>query len=147
MPRKYCTLISAVHLFLMDGNKILLLRRFNTGYEDGNYSVPAGHAESGEKITQAMQRESLEEIDINLSDEQLKMVHVMHRFSLGQERIDFFFKAELADLQPKNAEPEKCDELLWADAEKVPENTIPYVKKALELIMKGKTFSEFGWED
>jgi hypothetical protein len=30
-------LVSAVHLFFIRDGKILLLRRFNTGYEDGKY--------------------------------------------------------------------------------------------------------------
>lgn len=44
--RKYFTMPVAVHLFLLRGNEILLLRRYNTGYEDGNYSVPAGQRHS-----------------------------------------------------------------------------------------------------
>jgi len=52
----------AVHLFFLRETQILLLRRFNTGYEDGNYSVVAGHVEAGETITQAAVREGNEEI-------------------------------------------------------------------------------------
>ena len=40
-------LIPSVHLFLVQGQNILLLRRFNTGYEDGKYSVIAGHSAIG----------------------------------------------------------------------------------------------------
>ena len=40
--------ITAVHLILIENNKILLQRRYNTGYEDGNYSVVAGHVEENE---------------------------------------------------------------------------------------------------
>lgn len=53
------TLIAAVHLFLLDGDKVLLSRRFQTGYEDGNFSVPAGHLDGNETIHEAMIREAL----------------------------------------------------------------------------------------
>jgi len=42
----------AVHLFLLQDNKILLSKRYNTGYEDGNWNVPAGHVEEGESVPQ-----------------------------------------------------------------------------------------------
>ena len=41
-------LIVAVHLFLLRNDEIILLRRFNTGYEDGNYSLIAGHIDGNE---------------------------------------------------------------------------------------------------
>ena len=58
--------ITAVHLILIENNKILLQRRYNTGYEDGNYSVVAGHVEENESVIETMQREALEEIGINI---------------------------------------------------------------------------------
>ena len=54
-------LVVAVHLILIENGKILLLRRYNTGYEDGNYSLVAGHIDGNESVIQAMQREALEE--------------------------------------------------------------------------------------
>jgi 8-oxo-dGTP pyrophosphatase MutT (NUDIX family) len=32
-----------LHIFLVRGDEVLLLRRVDTGHEDGDYSVPAGH--------------------------------------------------------------------------------------------------------
>lgn len=47
----------SVHLFLRQESEILLLRQYQTGNEDGNYSVPAGHVELNEEVRRAMDRE------------------------------------------------------------------------------------------
>lgn len=52
-------LVTAVHLILIEDKKILLQKRYNTGYEDGNYSIVAGHIDGNESVIKAMQREAL----------------------------------------------------------------------------------------
>ena len=137
-------LIPAVHLFLIKDDQVLLLRRFNTGWEDGNYSVPAGHADGNETMRQAMAREALEEIGVTIRPEDLEIAHVMHRMS-DSERVDFFFTAATWDGQPSNVEPEKCDDLSWYSLNALPENTIDYIRQALECYQKGESYSELGW--
>jgi len=144
MKRKYFKFVSAVHLFLVRDNKILLSRRFNTGYEDGKYGVPAGHIDGGEKATDAMTREAFEETGLIIDPCYLKTVHVMHRKST-EERIDFFFEINRWSGEPKNMETDKCDELKWFLIDGLPANLIPYVKAAIECYKKGVYFSEFGW--
>lgn len=52
------TLVSAVHLLLLRDDQLLLSRRFQTGYQDGNYSLPAGHVDADESCLQALLRET-----------------------------------------------------------------------------------------
>lgn len=83
--------IPASYLILMKDNKILLQRRFNTDYKDGEYGIPSGHVEKNESFTKALIREMKEEIGIILKPKDLKVVHVMHRKSeMEEERIDTF---------------------------------------------------------
>jgi len=79
----------AVHLFFLEDDQILLLRRFNTGYEDGKYSIVAGHLEAGETVTQAAAREAQEEAGVLIRPEDVQVVHVMNR-KPNDERVDFF---------------------------------------------------------
>lgn len=51
--------IPAVYIFLEKDGKFLIARRCNTGYQDGNYQVPAGHVDEGELPTEAMVRGTL----------------------------------------------------------------------------------------
>ncbi len=145
MKRNYFKFVSAVHLFFVRDNKILLSRRFNTGYEDGKYGVPAGHIDGNEKATDAAKREACEETGVIIDPCYLKIVHVMHRKST-EERIDFFFEIDEWLGKPKNMETDKCDELKWFLMNELPLNTIPYIKTAIENYRKGINFSEFGWE-
>jgi ADP-ribose pyrophosphatase YjhB (NUDIX family) len=137
-------LLVAVHLFLIKDRSVLLLRRYNTGYEDGNYSVVAGHIDGNEHVYDAMIREAKEEAGITLAIENLEIIQVMHR-KAKEERIDYFFFCGKWEGEIKNMEPQKCDELAWYPLEDLPENTIEYINAAIENYRKGIKFSLFGW--
>ena len=134
-----------VHLLFFRQNQILLLRRFNTGFEDGNYSVPAGHLDGNEPVRVAAQREALEEVSVHINIEDIAFANVIHRKSDG-ERVDFFVHIKVWDGEPFNAEPDKCDELRWCNLDALPENTISYVRQAIQNFRDGIVFEEFGWE-
>ena len=141
--------VPASYLTLMKDGKVLLLRRFNTGYEDGNYSMVAGHVDQGETFTQCIIREAKEEAGILLKPEDLKAMHVMHRNSHtteNNERVDIFFIAQNWQGEPQNKEPNKCDDLSWFELDNLPENTIPYIRQALEGIKNRVYYSEHGWQ-
>jgi 8-oxo-dGTP diphosphatase len=138
-------LISAVHIFLIKDEQILLLRRANTGYQDGNYSVVAGHLDGNETIKQAAIREAWEEVGITLRPQDLKVVQVMHRRS-DDERIDWFLTAEAWKGKVSNREPNRCDQLLWCPLKDLPDNIIPYVGHAINNYLEGIWFDSFGWE-
>jgi 8-oxo-dGTP diphosphatase len=134
-----------VHLFLFRGEQVLLLRRYQTGYMDGHYSVPAGHLDGNESVRKAGVREANEEIGVRIDPEKLIFAGVFHRHE-GEERVDFFFHVRDWSGEPFNAEPEKCDHLCWTNRASLPMNTIPYVRRALENFKAGKMFEEFGWK-
>jgi len=144
MPERF-TLVSAVHLFLIQNNRVLLLRRFNTGYEDGNYSVVAGHLEGGEEIRTAAIREAKEEAGIEIEACDIQIVGVMHRAS-DDERVDFFVTASEWTGPVTNMEPDRCDDLAMFDMDALPENVVPYVRLALENYRNGIWFDSFGWQ-
>jgi 8-oxo-dGTP pyrophosphatase MutT (NUDIX family) len=141
------TAIPAVHIFLVKDDRVLLQRRYNTGYEDGNYSVPAGHVDAAETVSLAAARELLEETGISVIPVSLEMIHVMHRTKPDEaiDRVDFFFRAQEWSDEPVIAEPEKCDQLCWASFDQLPDNVVPYIRFALEQMMANNRYSEFGW--
>lgn len=145
-------MIVSGYLLLIRSGKILLSRRFRTGYEDGKYSVPAGHIENNETLTSGTCREIREEIGITLKPPDLKLVHVMHR-KQADIRMDFFFTVDEKSLpagrqglKPKNIEPHKSDDVAWFPVGRLPGNTIPYIRAAIENYRKNIMYSEFGWD-
>lgn len=138
--------VGSVYLFLIKDEQILLLRRFQTGYEDGNYGLPAGHMDGNETARESCAREVREEIGILIDPENLSVVHVMHRKEAHDERIDFFMTATAYTGEINNMEPHKCDELLWFPLDALPPNTIEYIRVAINHFKDGIGFSEYGWE-
>jgi ADP-ribose pyrophosphatase YjhB (NUDIX family) len=112
---------------------------------DGNYSLPAGHLEDNESITEALIREVKEEINIVLKPADTSLVHVMHRKE-EDIRIDLFFTVSKYQGKPRNEEPDKCDDLSWFSLGKLPSNTLPYINQAIKKYKQNIIYSEIGWQ-
>lgn len=139
---------TAVHLILRRDNQLLLLQRLNTGYEDGKWSLPAGHIEYGESATAAVRRESQEELGISIEPDQLRFVLVMHKRDPvdGEERIDFFFECSRWSGLAENQEPEKAHQVRWVQTDEVAKLcTVGYIAVALDMVHEGLVYGEFGW--
>ena len=134
MKERY-KIIPEVFLLLVVEGKILLSRRFQTGYEDGNYGLPAGHGEYGETMKEGVAREALEEIGIKIALADLDFALTQNRWCADpgnlHARIGFYFTARKWTGKPTNVEPEKCDDLRWFPLEALPVNTIGHVREAI----------------
>jgi 8-oxo-dGTP pyrophosphatase MutT (NUDIX family) len=140
--------VAAVHLFLVRDGAVLLLRRRNTGYEDGRYSVIAGHLDGDETVHVAAIREAREEAGITIAPADLAVVGVMQRRATApgdDERIDFFLTATAWSGAIVNAEPHKCDDLAWYPLDRLPDNVVPYIRRALVNYQAGVWFDTLGW--
>jgi 8-oxo-dGTP diphosphatase len=136
-------MVSAVYLILEDPEgKILFGLRQNTGYCDGEYGLPAGHVDGGESLKQACIREAKEEIGIDISENDLEMVHVMHRLNPKEhERLDFYFTVAGYQGELTNTEPDKCKSLDWLD---ITQNH-PIMEHSLDSLRQwkaGKNYSD-----
>ncbi len=142
MSKERFRAIPAVYLFLIKDDKVLLLLRKNTGFEDGNYGLVSGHLESNETIMEAMAREAKEEAGIDISVSDMELQHVLNRQELGNERIDFFFSAKKWEGEIVNNEPHKCDGLEWFDLNKLPNNIVDYIDQVLRDIKDKRIYRE-----
>lgn len=141
---KHCV-VPSVYLVMIKEGKMLLARRFNTGYMDGFYSFPAGHLNGNETVMQAVIREGKEEVDVDVLPQDLELIHVVSRKGHDAERVGFFFRAKAWKGEPAIMEKDKCDDVQWFALDAIPENTVDYVKNAIVTFQKGGTYSEFAW--
>lgn len=136
--------VVASHLLLRRQESLLLSRRFHTGWEDGKYSVVAGHVNPDESPVLAMIREAREEAGIRIDAENLEFAHVMHRRKAhGEVKVDIWFSCDTWEGTPHNAEPHKCDDLRWFTWNSLPTNLVEYVRTALLLIRDECKFSAY----
>lgn len=145
VPKEHVRIYAAVYLVLIKDGRTMLSRRRNTGYQDGNWSLVAGHFDGGEPATRTMVREAEEEAGIAIAPEDLRFVHLMHRQYPDREYVDVYFAAERWRGEIENREPRKCGGLEWFPLDALPENTIPEVRQALECVRDGIFYSERGF--
>jgi|SRR3989339_385578 len=145
MTQRHTAIIAAYLLLKKGPHEILMLRRCNSGYCDGQWSLPAGHVEEGEPVITTMIREAQEEIGITLKASDLHLAHVRDRQATDGHRLDFYFVCETWQGEPVVMEPNKASELKWiADAQNEPE-VIENVRQAITSIFQGVNYSQENW--
>ena len=137
--------IVAVYGIFRKGSKILLIRRANTGYMDGRYSLPAGHVEPGEGAIRCLLREMQEEVGVRINTDDVKFVHcnlLLDYIAKDHERIHLFLEATKWQGKPRNMEPHKCDDLRWFDIDNLPSNLATELINPMQLIKQGVVYIE-----
>lgn len=146
MTERFCPRAASYVVFRRD-HQICLMRRFQTGWQDGNYTLPSGHIDLGETASQCAIRECLEEVGVTVVPQDLHFFHVLHRKSeTGNVYVDFYFCVDIWKGDLRNNEPHKCDDVQWFSLHQLPDNMIPFLRDILtEGFEKQKYFSEKGW--
>ncbi len=135
---------TTVALILIKGNKVLLMKRCNTGYMDGYYGMVSGHLEKNESLKQAMIREAFEEVGILIKEENIQIVCEIRRGD-NDNYFNYFLTTKIYEGEPSIKEQDKCQELIWCDLDKLPENTIIAEKRAVYNYLNGISFDEYNF--
>ncbi len=121
------------------GRELCLLRRANTGFMDGWFTLPGGHQEHGESLLQAAIRECIEEVDV--IPIQLEPVAALTYRSAGHQGLNFVFRCNHWQGEIRLAEP-VFDQLLWAQEETLPQLHAPWIGDVLALEHSGGWLKE-----
>jgi len=146
MPNERFKVTIAVNLLLRREDEILLLKRTNTGNQDGMYSIIAGHLEQDELGTSAIVREAFEEVGIVIDPKDVKFVQLVQRLprdETEEEYLDIFYEVHIWQGEPQNNEPEKCSELVWCKIDALPNETIPLLSQVLNNIDNSNSYLEY----
>lgn len=137
----------AAYLVGLRNNTILLGKRKNAVHMNGFWSLPAGHVMEEESALNAIIREAKEECNLDLLPNELKLVGAMHHLSPPYDYINFIFKADLRNHEPKNVEPHKCELLTFHPIDQLPEPMEAYIKDIITGTLASDTcrITEYGW--
>lgn len=127
-------------LILENKGKILLLAQTNKN--GGKHSLPGGKVELNETPIDALIRESKEEADIELSAENLELVHLLHRQKGDEIQITMYFKALRWHGNLRSKEPKKFKNVAWISLEELPKNLSKSTRTVLINFHKGIRYSE-----
>ena len=139
--RYMSTITIKARLILYNQGKILLLRQKKRN--GGNFTLVGGTMEEDETPMECLIRESQEEAGIILKEEDLRLVHVLHKQTNKGKRITLYFKAHRWEGKLRSREPEKFSGVQWHHLYELPSNLTNTVKHVLSKYRGGIYYSEF----
>ena len=126
---EYLKLVSGV---LHRADKVLLGLRKNTQYYPGYWGLPGGRLESGENFVDALRRELFEEVGVQMIDGENITTLYDHELQIEHEVFSVIeWRGE-----PKNLEPELCEEIQWFSFDNLPEPITPASQKIIDSLKR-----------
>jgi ADP-ribose pyrophosphatase YjhB (NUDIX family) len=142
-----CNFRVAVNLVFLKDNKVCLLRRYNTGWNDGMYALMGGHVEDGENPIDAAKREAMEEFGVVVNNEDLN--HLL-TCSVYPDHVYLYFGCSNWQGEIKNMEPDQCDDVRFFDIDELPKNMLEVDRQSLNYIFKTEEkdslYQTFGYQ-
>jgi 8-oxo-dGTP diphosphatase len=123
-------------------NQVLLgLRQGSHGA--GEWSFPGGHLDFGETIFNCAQRETREEIGLDIDDFELISVADEMRYleSDGKHYLNIGIKAKYNGGIPKIIEPDKCLEWKWFNLDNLPDKLFQGTELTLNNYLSQKIYN------
>lgn len=109
--------------------RVLLARRADEDYGQGNWGLPGGHVEDHETLAAAAAREAQEEVGVRIDPADLRPIG-MTRYVDGDARgTDHYFVTSRWIGTPEPVS--ECDALIWADPAALPPDALPWLGRAL----------------
>lgn len=126
-----------VIVFNSDRSKVLLGKRKNS-YKAGEYGLPGGRVEIGEKVVDAANRELMEEVGI--IPDKLEFVTTIREFQGDKDFIHIVYATNSFSGTVTNTEPEKCEGWEWYPIQELPSPVLVSHAAALEAIIQNHKF-------
>lgn len=130
---------TAVFVILERDNHIFMLRRKDTGWNDGRLTLPSGHVDKGEGVRSAATREVKEEAGVTVKEGDLTFVHAHYCFDTY---TNYYFRANVWEGEPILNEPHLASEAVWVSKNNIPKDTIFHVRHMFAEIEKNNYFSD-----
>ncbi len=132
-----------IGVIILNDKKILVGKR--TGTHAQKYSIPGGHLEIGETFEDAAIREIKEETNLLISDP--KVICITNNLETfteeGLHYISIILFTDRYSGLLKNLEPEKCEEWLWVEPDKLPEPHFDASRRGVDGYLTNRFYKKY----
>ena len=136
-----------VLMIIPKGDTVLFQKRGpNARHGANKYSLPGGHTEEHESITEAVVRETLEEVNVTVSCAEF-VCAVHDQRASESDWLHMVFVATEWTGEVKNLEPDKCSEVGFYPIDSMPKETQGYIVQAIQAWKGGVRLVELNLKE
>ena len=118
-PKDFNPRFKIVGCFLESDGKILILKRSLLKKQSNQWGLPAGKADTGESLEQAMAREMQEETGISVKPSELVLLKEMYVRIPANDMLFYLYRLPLSSKHEVVLNPQEHSEFKWATPQEV----------------------------